>query len=80
MTEQERINKYFAENNCWQEAYETYNGTIEIDIHWGDWKHDHLYCDYLMDELGYELINTEVTEENGSDAYSAIRTYIKKGE
>ena len=79
-SEEERINNFFRENNFYHDAYETYNGTIEIEIIWGDWKHDHWRCDYLMDELGYELDNVEETEEDGSDAYSAIRTYVKKGE
>ena len=30
------------------------DGTIEITIEWGDWKHDHIYCDMLMEEKGYE--------------------------
>ena len=40
---------------------------VEIEIGWGDWKHDHLYCDHIMKENGYTLINEVVTEEDGSD-------------
>ena len=54
------------------------DGTYEVVIEWGDWKHDHLYCDVIMKELGYELSLVTDTEENGSDCYSAIRTYSPK--
>ena len=50
----------------------------------GDWKHDHLWCDYEVDNFlkskGHEVIShsTDVTEEDGSDTYSAIHSYIIK--
>lgn len=47
-----------------------------VDISWGDWKHDHLRCDYLMKLNGYTHICTTVTEEDGSDCYSATHYYI----
>ena len=60
---------------------------ITIAIEWGDWKHDHLAADHLLEEWcdanGYKVINasTTTTEENGSDCYSALHTYtIKKNE
>lgn len=54
---------------------------VKAEIHWGDWKHDHLYHEYLMEEYAKknDLIiighDSEVTEEDGSDCYSAIHTY-----
>ena len=51
---------------------------VEVEISWGDWKHEHLRCDYLMEDLGYRELSTEVTEEDGSDCYSAIHRYIEK--
>jgi hypothetical protein len=59
---------------------ETFDGRLVIGINWGDWKHEHGYADYLvkkffMDKgLGIE-VEEEVTEENGSDAYSADHYY-----
>ena len=45
----------------------------------GDWKHSHLYCDYLMEKhLGYKFVTARVTESDGSDWYTAIRIYVKK--
>lgn len=49
-----------------------------INIEWGDWKHDHLYLHYLMIDLNLEYESHRVTEENGSDCYSAIYKYYKK--
>ena len=48
-----------------------------VDIHWGDWKHEHLRADYLMGQIGYSLHHDVLTEENGSDCYSAIHYYVK---
>ena len=51
---------------------------ISITIEWGDWKHDHAYMDYLMRTNGFQKIGEQVTEEDGSDAYSSIHSYQKK--
>ena len=47
----------------------------DVSIHWGDWKHDHLYCDELMSNLGFDYDGEDVTDEDGSDCFSAIRHY-----
>lgn len=52
---------------------------VEVEVCWGDWKHDHGYLDYVMGKKGFEKINEVVTEEDGSDCYSAIHTYRYKG-
>lgn len=44
-------------------------------IDWGDWKHEHRYMDVVMSELGYTLIGVDITEEDGSDCYSALHYY-----
>ena len=49
---------------------------ISID---GDWKHAHGYADYLMEELGYKCEYQGVTEEDGSDWYTATHGYVKTG-
>lgn len=48
---------------------------IDIEIYWGDWKHDHLACDYLMNQLGLEKANEITTEVDGSDVYSSVHVY-----
>lgn len=55
----------------------TNNGTIEILIEWGDWKHDHGYLKYLMNKNGYQQIEENITEEDGSDAYSSVHIFKK---
>lgn len=52
-------------------------GIISILIEWGDWKHSHAYCDYIMSELGYLLIEEYIVEENGDDSYSSMHFYSK---
>ena len=58
----------------------TFDGKLCIEINWGDWKHEHAYADYLVREffkdkgMGVEIY-TDVTEDDGSDAYSAIHYY-----
>ena len=66
-----------------QRYYEIYkmNDELYIDISWGDWKHDHLFVDFEVDkflkEKGYKVVkeDTQLTDEDGSDTYSAIHIY-----
>ena len=83
--EQELL-QYLRDNNFYHEAYISYD-TLYIDIQWGDWKHDHGWCDSLIEEFFnkkpeiYKIVGSlNVTEENGSDCYSATHIYkiIKK--
>lgn len=53
-------------------------GTIQVEIEWGDWKHDHARAEWLIQENGYKHIGTDVTEEDGSDCYSAIHYFIER--
>ena len=46
-----------------------------VEISWGDWKHDHWRCDWLMEEVGAKSTGVNITEEDGSDCYSAIHYY-----
>lgn len=71
------INDYLTDNGLWVEIISCKEEEISIYIEWGDWKHDHLFLRNLMYEKGYIRVRTEVTEENGSDCYSAIH-YFKK--
>ena len=51
-----------------------------IHISWGDWKHEHLRADYVFSLYGFNLASTRVDEEDGSDCYSAWRTYVLRKE
>ena len=65
-------------------GYPMYNhkGMLIIEVEWGDWKHDHWMIDDLVQEKADDLdmvllaATSEVTEENGSDCYSATHKYI----
>lgn len=73
-----RLNKYLKENGIYESAYPYGSDmpVVEIEISWGDWKHDHLRLKWLMEDIGAIRVSYEVTEENGSDCYSAIHRFI----
>lgn len=72
------IQQMLIDHQICGDVSEDNDGTIEITIEWGDWKHDHIYCDMLMKEKGYELIGENVTDEDGSDCYSSNHQYKLK--
>lgn len=73
------IQRIFKENQCYYDYDIDFNdGTIEVHIDWGDWKHDHLFLKHIMWKNHYRQTNEVVTEEDGSDAYSATH-YFKYG-
>jgi len=75
-TEDLKIETYLNDHKAdFSEVNESPEGTIVIPISWGDWKHSHGYLDYLMGQLGYKCINEKITEEDGSDCYSADHYY-----
>ena len=76
---EKHIMEYLESNQLYPSDVFVADDRVMVDISWGDWKHDHLRCDDLMEDLGYALVEEEVTEEDGSDCYSAIRHYIPKG-
>ena len=75
----EKTEKLLNDNNIYAEVdqFETLP-VIVVDIRWGDWKHEHLRSRYLIEEeakIG-KYVKSEVTEEDGSDCYSAKAYYI----
>lgn len=59
--------------------YEDEDNTIQFDIYDGDWKHEHLATENLVRDFFREkgvivAISSEVTDDNGSDTYSAHYT------
>lgn len=48
-----------------------------VEIDGGDWKHDHLRCDWIVQEMGWTHISTtEFGEDTECDWYSATHRYI----
>lgn len=73
------IQNYLQEHKIYAEVAETNQNEIVVSIEWGDWKHDHLYCVELMKEKGYEHLYERVTENDGSDTYSAEHYFKEVG-
>lgn len=48
------------------------NRVLIYQIDWGDWKHAYAYFNYLISHnFRVEDIQEDITEEDGSDCYSA---------
>ncbi len=76
MTRAEKIYDLMKQNRLYGEIIEETENKIAIEISWGDWKHEHLRLDWLIEEnFNLKGIQTETTEEDGSDCYSAIHYY-----
>lgn len=74
-----RIYEVARENNLWIDDVWERNGVLFIEVERGDWKHEHARLDLLMDaNFNVRARTQEVTEEDGSDTYSAIHKYILK--
>ena len=74
----EAVERVLSENNVFAEVsqYETLP-VVQVEIRWGDWKHEHAKAKWLIGELGFlEWVSTEETEENGTDCYSAIHRFL----
>lgn len=71
-----QLEKLAREHNISCEVYAE-GEIVCVEISWGDWKHDHLRLQHLVEkELTPLATTTVITEENGSDAYSAIHRFL----
>ena len=73
----ETILSFLNDNGVWAEVYCQTNNIVVVNIDWGDWRHSHLWARDLMRYLGYVQVGVVVTEEDGSDCYSAEHTFVK---
>lgn len=71
-----RLHGYLSKNNLYAEVGSD-KAYVYVHIEWGDWKHDHGFADRLMSLVGYRRVRVGVTEDNGSDCYSATHVYLK---
>ncbi len=72
----EIIEKKLEQYGISAEIWYTNDNRVCVDIHWGDWKHDHLLCDHLICGLPFvKKVDVCITEEDGSDSYSATHQY-----
>lgn len=49
---------------------------VRLIIQWGDWKHEHARAKWICREMGGIVVSSEVTEEDGSDTYSADHVVV----
>ena len=73
-----RLSKCLSDNGIYADVYTNSEGVVMVSISWGDWKHEHGWCSTLMGYLGYSEDDEIVTEENGSDCYSAEHYFSKR--
>lgn len=72
----ELAEKLLRAHGIYAEVYSDGPTDFCVDIHWGDWKHEHLAATSLMYNcLGLDETASWVTEENGSDCYSAVHRF-----
>lgn len=82
MNLEKMIYEYFDEHRLGVEEVDVDSFFVNITIERGDWKHEHLRCDWLLEEMCKEnnlhllIGGINVTEEDGSDTYSAIHHYF----
>ena len=75
------LDQYLETNGIYTDWCEADNGWIKFEISWGDWKHEHARADWLVSEWEEENAITlgaslqQVTEDDGSDTYSAIHMF-----
>ena len=75
---QSTVKTLFKEKNMNYDFYITKPYTVHVEVEWGDWKHDHLRLKQIMEQNGFSQTDERLTEEDGSDCYSAEHIYMKK--
>ena len=73
----QQLQKYLNDNDLYWSGLSESDDTFIITIEWGDWEHDHLYLQHLMGKVNLPLKSYIITEENGSDCYSAEYEFFK---
>lgn len=77
MEKSAQIETFLSENGVYPYEVSEDDKHVTVHIEWGDWKHDHAWCDTLMSYIGYEFEDEVETEEDGSDCYSSDHFYSK---
>lgn len=76
----QNLYKELKERDLYPDLWEEEIGNevmVVANVEWGDWKHEHRYLDYVMEGLGFSVYKVDITEEDGSDCYSALHYYRK---
>jgi len=75
----EQIEKLLRDNDIFADCTQYSDlPVLIVSIRWGDWKHEHARARWLIEQNveGVTYLNTRVTEDNGSDCYSAEHRYF----
>lgn len=82
---EKKLYEAFRKNDLYPEGLWVETGSMVNKINYeirGDWKHDHLFSEYVVKEVLSEYPDiriirstSAVTEEDGSDWYTAIHTF-----
>lgn len=72
---EDKVQKLLDEEMIYGLTY-TWHEFLVVEIEWGDWKHDHGRADWLIEEnFGLKRYRCIITEQDGSDCYSAKHLY-----
>lgn len=73
----EAIEKIMSDNHIFGDIVGYSDNMVEVEITWGDWKHEHAAFRYLVLQQMQNVKSHEeiTTEEDGSDCYSAIHRF-----
>ena len=77
MNTEEFVKSIMKSNNAHYNFSVSNETDVEINIDFGDWKHDHLFVDKIMKENGFEKTDEEVTGDDGCDVYGSIHRFKK---
>lgn len=75
----EKINCCFKKEGSPLRVYKSKDeDRFELQVNWGDWSHEHRFALSLIGEIApeFDYVKT-ITEENGSDCYSAEYTFFR---
>jgi len=72
----DKVSKFFKDNDLPYDWSVTREGNVEVTVADGDWKHDHLHLDWVMEENGYGKVSERsFGEPTGGDWYSSVHVY-----
>ena len=71
----QQVYKALENANIYPEYVDAHENSIDVEISWGDWKHEHARADFILWDLGLVCTAVVVTEDDGSDCYSAVHRY-----
>ena len=74
-----KIEEHLKENGIPAETFVYPNdfNKVDVNIEYGDWKHEHKFCDELMKEMGWKLESECYNEDFDSDCYSSTHIYTR---